>query len=67
MATLKEWIMRHFESEASLQPFSFEYGSKASREFLKTWEIESISKELDEYLVQHEFIYTDPEKCLKIH
>ncbi len=26
MTTLKEWIMKYFEPETSIQPFSFKYG-----------------------------------------
>jgi alpha-galactosidase len=67
MAILKEWLMKYFEPEASLQPFSFKYGDQYSADLLKTWKVERISKELDEYRIQHELIYTDPKTCLKVY
>ena len=59
--------MKYFEPEAPLQPFSFKYGSQPSVSLLKTWKVERISKEMDEYHIQHELIYTDPKTCLKIY
>jgi len=67
MVTSKEWIMKYLGPEAQLQPFSFEYGDKYSKELIKTWEVGHISKDLDDFRIQHEYIYTDPKTCLKIH
>lgn len=67
MTILKEWIMKHFELESSLQLFSFMYGGKCSTELLETWNVERISKEIYEYSIQHELIYADPKTCLKVY
>ena len=49
MAELKKWIIANFGSEVSALPFSFEYGGQSSADLLKTWKVERIFNELDEF------------------
>ena len=67
MTILKEWMIKYFEPESSLQLFSFKYGNRSSVSLLETWKVERISKELDEHRTQHELIYNDPKTYLKVY
>jgi alpha-galactosidase len=46
--------------------FSFNYDSKPSKEFLKTWKFERASRPLDDNRVEHTLTYTDPKTGLQV-
>ena len=51
----------------TIEPFfAFNYGGKASSEFLASWKLERASKKLDDSRVEHTLTYTDPETGLVI-
>jgi alpha-galactosidase len=47
-------------------PFSFSYGGKPSRDFLKNWTVERTAKELDASRTEHTTVYSDPGTGLKV-
>jgi len=66
MAAAKKWIAENFGSEASVLPFSFQYGGQSSDGLLKAWKTERVSNELDESRTQHTLTYADSKTGLEV-
>lgn len=66
MAASKNWIVENFGQEASVLPFSFQYGGQSSADLLKTWENERTSNKLDESRTQHTLTYADSKTGLEV-
>jgi len=47
-------------------PFSFQYGGKSSRDFLKTWERKHSIRKVNENEVEHTLIFRDPATGLQV-
>jgi len=46
--------------------FSFSYGGKSSKDFLKGWQVDRSSKPLDDQRTAHTVLYTDPQTGLVV-
>ena len=66
MAASKKWIVANFGQEASVLPFSFQYGGQSSDSLLKAWKTERVSNELDESRTQHTLTYADSKTGLEV-
>ena len=55
-----------FDYETAPLPFSFVYGGKPSRKFLKGCQRESSHKKLDDDRTEHKLTYTDPDSGLQV-
>jgi alpha-galactosidase len=53
-------------SISSDAPFSFRYGEQASSAFLKSWDLQRATRQLDENRTEHTLTYTDPKTGLEV-
>ena len=68
MAKSREWVTGHFDfrtADASPETFfSFNYDGKPSSELLRTWELKTASRKLDEQRTEYTLTYSDPKTGL---
>jgi alpha-galactosidase len=62
----KQWLQEHFSSDTSKLPFSFVYGLKSSRSFLKDWPRKIEDKQLDGTRTKHVARWTDAKTGLEV-
>jgi alpha-galactosidase len=62
----KEWMIANLGDEASVMPFSFNYGERSSAELLKTWEKKHDSEKLDENRTKFITVFSDPDTMLEV-
>jgi alpha-galactosidase len=69
MNQAKEWVKANFDAAATNPekfPFSFVYNGQSSTELLKTWQISSAVKRLDDTRSRHVITCTDPKTGLVV-
>lgn len=63
---VEHWISSHF-AQGTVPPFSFEYGGKPSKEFIKDWAYSAKPlKSDDQHEVRYCYTYQDPASGLKV-
>ena len=63
---VEHWISSHF-AQGTVPPFSFEYGGKPSKEFIKDWAYSAKPlKSDDQHEVRYCYTYQDPAGGLKV-
>jgi alpha-galactosidase len=65
MSQIEKWLQDRFAS-GTIPPFSFTYNGKSSSDFLKDWQFNHESKQLDDIRTEHIFTYKDPETGLRV-
>ena len=67
MAEAGQFMEARFDAKAIADPvFSFDYGGRSSKDFLKNWTFESKTVSLDDFRKQTTLIYTDPATKLEV-
>jgi len=62
---LESFLAAHFAPGVT-PPFSFIYGGKHSSQFLKDWQFNQETRQLDDTKAEHLFTYTDPHTGLQV-
>ena len=62
----REWIVTHFESSGTAPPFSFRYGGRSVTLELKTWQIATDLRKLDDSRTERTLTYADPKTGLEV-
>ena len=66
LAEARRFIAAKLEGHLSAEPiFSFDYGGKNSRDFLKNWKFKQVKKALDDNRTEYSLTYTDPQTALE--